>query len=474
MAETPNIGLKLASAPEVIDYETHFNGNWNKIDEELSDAKQLVNITKYFPRIAPETDDTARLQRAIDYAIANNKKIVSDKSQTFTISSSLRIDYFVDMDLGGATIQATGSMPYIFHINYHNGEETHTHLKNARISNIDFECGNTTITIYGEYMRKTELNSLKFRNLLGTAFRIDDGYEIIGTQWDIVGWGMNTIGLDLDTSDCQFTDIIMYGCHTAIRDNGSNILTGVHSWLGASNLPDSVFLDHVSGDLYLNNCCCDTYYTMVKKRNIAKLSINQMKMIFNPDIYNLSTGNVFLFESSSTGITNEYISRQVTMSNSVIRGMTGVTTNLSNLPGDQCHIAGLKTTNEFDMITGIDAADTASITLNSTYFEPGASGDAMYNRLIRKNNRVICEGKIKAKTALVSGTQYDVGTFPNIYFKPINHKIVPCLVSVDAWGANYVAGWLYITQTTLTVRFNGSISPNYVIFSFDYDVLQYN
>lgn len=73
MAETPNIGLKLAAAPDVIDYETHFNGNWNKIDEELTKqikkTDSVLSILEYKNLVVDEGLPTENWSIAIQKAI---------------------------------------------------------------------------------------------------------------------------------------------------------------------------------------------------------------------------------------------------------------------------------------------------------------------------------------------------------------------------------------------------------------------
>lgn len=90
MAETPNLGLKKHEANDFIDFETHFNPNWDKIDTELAQNESELTIVKTkrvsvesFPRLGGETDDTARIQRA--YATLNaGDTFVIPKDYTIT------------------------------------------------------------------------------------------------------------------------------------------------------------------------------------------------------------------------------------------------------------------------------------------------------------------------------------------------------------------------------------------------------
>lgn len=51
------------------------------------------------------------LQKAIDYCIVNGSKLTSVASHSYYIKKGLKISGFINIDLGGATIIATDSVP---------------------------------------------------------------------------------------------------------------------------------------------------------------------------------------------------------------------------------------------------------------------------------------------------------------------------------------------------------------------------
>ncbi|MNB69328.1 hypothetical protein D3C75_158560 [compost metagenome] len=74
------------------------------VDAQLADT---VRISQ-FPRQSGETDDTARLQRAFNYARTSKKDLINhDASLVFEISSPLYVDSGTQINLGDATIRKT-------------------------------------------------------------------------------------------------------------------------------------------------------------------------------------------------------------------------------------------------------------------------------------------------------------------------------------------------------------------------------
>src|SRR5690554_7411000 len=96
--KTPNLQLHRWQPSDYV-LRTEFNDNFAKIDdhakqvtEQLAETSQKLGeylTVESFPRIAPETNDTGRLQRAINQAIAKGVKLILTKR--YTISSPVYV-----------------------------------------------------------------------------------------------------------------------------------------------------------------------------------------------------------------------------------------------------------------------------------------------------------------------------------------------------------------------------------------------
>ena len=475
------IAKLIINTNKIEDVNTKLNTNTNNIKNISSQLDTNTNKINGF--ITPnqfrtnenEIDDTATLQRAIDYAIANKVQLKSDLP-SYTISDTLIINDYINIDFLNSEIKATNDNTMIY-INYPNSLNETGY---GTIENIVLNANNKNCNVIdGDYIAKTSLINIKIFNLKkrGIKLGIDGkGHEVLCDKIDIHGSGYDSVGIETFTSDCHFTDVIMFGCNKAIINRGSNIYDKVHAWL-FNNITDSIFLDQLDGDVYMNNCCSDTYYIDFKRHDNARLCLNLFKSIINSDLYNLSNKYFFYidtkeFESKNIDILQA--SRYIIIGNSLLKGYGDINCYLSNIPSEKFISKNLMDTNDFHGVVGIENAGISALALHSDVTIDGIT--SCYNKLTRRGNRVLCEGKVKlSNTSGLSGViTKTIGSFPKGY-KPYYEKSVPVMVSDNEWSNNGCDLGIGNVGGELSFKYNCTNKnyPVFISYSFEYEIRFY-
>ena len=458
--------FKIADAEDIAignsDINTAITNNTNKI---------RGFITPSMFKKDNEKDDTQMLQRAIDYAITNNIQLKSDKTN-YLISETLNITNFINIDFLNAKITATTDDTMIY-INYPKPVVKGGY---GAIENIVLDANNKNCNaIYCDFIAKTTFKGIKIFNLKEKGIKIGKdgtGYEVICDNIDINASGNNSVGIEILTGDCHFQNIIMYGCNIAIRNSGSNLYDKVHAWL-FDNIDNSIFFDHISGDSFLSNCCSDTYYIDFKRHENSRLCIDLFKSILNSDLYYLDTKYFFYVDKDN--FINKKIdilqaSRYIIIGNSLLKGDGDKKCYLSNLSSDEFISKNLMNDNDFHAVVGIETAGVSKLLLDGDITDNFSSS---YNKLIRRGNRILCEGKVQLKNTegLTGAIEKIIGNFPEGY-KPSYQKQVSLLITDTEWGNNGCGVAFGNIGGQLSFKYNctNNIYPVFISYSFEYEL----
>lgn len=235
------------------------------------------------PDINPSVN-ADNMQRAINVAIKEGKKLISSGGKVYPIGKELLIDGPIEMDLGKAVLVAMDSIN-IIHIAIKPSLQWY-----GLITGFTIDMNNIAKSgILVESAIKMHFCDGEIRNVSknGTAITIESGYELFFNRIHITAGSNYATGIKISTSDCHFSDCVMINCNTAINNYGSNVYNRIHAWMGDRGkwLSGSVFFLSRGGESYLNQCCSDTFYTSFKITSSSLLFVNQQKNLHNKKMW---------------------------------------------------------------------------------------------------------------------------------------------------------------------------------------------
>ena len=274
-------------------------GNWVPAADDISDAsdsgKTVVTGTPAEARDAISVVSRGdRPRNILDYGVS----IGTGASQTVAIKAAMNAypgaafgfppgDYRLDTGLvvdsnnsilldAGARIYAGASMSTL--ISYDNGEASGSLW--AQDKHIIGEG-----TLDGALLAGKVLSVARVIRMTVEGFTIADGINR-GLYTDPLGAEVgfrnvrihntgttnvaDNIAVEANMGDCLFQDFIIRDCTVGVRDNGGNVWSNVHPWLGAlsqltARYADSICFD-LNGNSVLINPYADTYRTSYKVR----------------------------------------------------------------------------------------------------------------------------------------------------------------------------------------------------------------
>lgn len=189
-------------------------------------------------------DDTIAINECLAYA-KEHKKDVSTGGGIYKITENITIDgLFVD---------------------FNNGTIKSSNLSVSVINNATFICATLESTNIISGAGNNRLQYLHINEWTGTALLIDGGFECFIDHIRLSGnKNTETVGVDINASDCTIGYIYGYGAHTGIRVRGAdNIIHDAHLWLNSNNLFNgSAFIQYESTFNTFISCACDSYETM--------------------------------------------------------------------------------------------------------------------------------------------------------------------------------------------------------------------
>lgn len=255
-------------------------------------------------------DDTKALQAAVDAAIAKKIQLVSPMSAVYAVSAPIEIKGMLNADFRFAEIRAAAQMPAVVR---YDAAPYYTVLRNLRIDGTLL--ADTCISILNA--RKMRLDNIITGRHLNTALKIARGYEIFVQNSHFNGAtpdrtssdaAENTVGIDISTSDCHFSDIVIIDCKTAIVNRGFNFYDRIHAWTAIpAVIKDSVCFD-VWGSCIISDSYADTFQTCVRvRRKGVDCKLSGCGAYYNENLYKAKLGHVepyllWLDEGDGSGV----------------------------------------------------------------------------------------------------------------------------------------------------------------------------
>ena len=206
----------------------------------VADLVSASTVITEFPAVKGESDDTGRIQRAID---ASPSGVVFLPEGRYDISATLMITNRCSLELHkSAVLRAVKAMDYVVYVNP---------KKSGKLPKGDFRCYDYNLFIVGgkidgnglasclyiEDFEHFTMRDMTFLNGKETGLRVHGGYELIANNlyFKCVKSGLagncalHTTGGDSHYTDCVVVD---YTVGFRIHGGGSNRLTRCHVWGG--------------------------------------------------------------------------------------------------------------------------------------------------------------------------------------------------------------------------------------------------
>lgn len=368
-------------------------------------------------------DDSINLQRAIDYCILNNKKLVGISGEKYGITQTLKINGFLDIDFSSCEIIDITTIglnkminikltsPNLYPKDYYFQKRLTLNLQGNGLTNYG---------IYGEYLRNFIIDKTVINNV-SKAIEIFGGYET--TIRDFYGCGVandnNGVGIKIKTGDCLVDSAILLDYHTGIWTLSNNYIENVHCWL-SKNFNDSIAFRQTDGDCYIDNCYFDSYNYVIYKEQGGQLFINNMRTFYNTDLYTTSFNTPIIFYSSKypsnvfeyTSLTNSYIKSSV--SGTKLHNVTNFVIKEVNNSFDLGSYDEVNKINIRDVILEGDCVNSIGRSIQKRLY------DSVYTRIRLKSESGFTHNKKIA----------------GLPFKPNDVIYLPCILSDNAYGAS--------------------------------------
>ena len=275
-------------------------------------------------------DDTKALQAAVDAAVAKKTALVSPMSAVYAVSAPIEIRGMLNADFQLAEIRATARMPAVVR---YNAAVYYTVLRNLRID----AALQADVCVNVVNARKLRLDNLITGRHLKTALKIDHGYEIFVQNSHFNGADPerkvndaadDTVGIDIATSDCHFSDIVIIDCKTAIVNRGFNFYDRIHAWTAKpSVIVNSVCFD-VWSSCIISDSYADTFQICVRvRRKGAECKLTGCGAYYNENLYKAKLGHVepyLLWVDEGDG-------RGVSIRSSYMRGTAAMAAHYCNI-----------------------------------------------------------------------------------------------------------------------------------------------
>ena len=169
-----------------------------------------------------KADDTQPLQAAVDAAISKKIKLTSPMSAVYAIKAPIQVRSTLNADFQMAEIRAAAPMEAL--LRYETWDR-YTLIQNLRLDG-NLMADTCLDIVVGSKMRVDNLITGRHRKI---ALKIAKGNEIFVQNSHInaatpednsAESAEDTVGIDIATSDCHFSDIVIIDCKTAIINRG--------------------------------------------------------------------------------------------------------------------------------------------------------------------------------------------------------------------------------------------------------------
>ena len=290
-----------------------------EINSLKKDVTNKIEISPYdFGAVGDGViDDTKAIQDSINYCIDNNCKLISKSNKKYLVSQQIDINNSIKMDFNNSAIVASSSMSCI--INISSEQNWYGELRNITLDcNSISNCNGLNIV----HAEKLYIDNLVVQNCKSTCYKITSGYEVFMKNTHLNGLDNTSVGMDLGTSDCHYTDVILIDCYKGVLINATNnYLTRIHGWIKNNEPTGSVFMEIGNCNTFLKDVYSDSYNITFNVLEPGKIFIDGLNVYYFPtfnDVYSTNIPTVFQF--NTTSITSEN-TKYITMTNSLIRGV---------------------------------------------------------------------------------------------------------------------------------------------------------
>lgn len=244
------------------------------------------------------TDDTAALQLAIDYAVANKKLLKLSGGCTYLISNTLKwYGAYIRFDGNNATIKVSDiitpftaeALSSVFKINNIADLEDDTHSRYIlrRFGNVNIDCnfGRAVYGIYAERGGKTVYQNIMVNNPEFCALRLMNSSEAIISNVhacqtdvnydDIRNDYKNSAGIYLSASDSYVENCVCVDFVRGFATGGTdNHFSKCHAWnaIDMNKMKNSISFDVLGGYSTFSQCTVDStkYGFFLHKQNYEK------------------------------------------------------------------------------------------------------------------------------------------------------------------------------------------------------------
>ena len=407
-----------------------FNELNNKIDEINS---QLDTITLY---VTPKmfgaegdgiTDDTLKLQEAINYCIKNSITLKSDKKFSYGITSPLIINGNLELDFQGATIIALNDMDEMI-------QYKHTGNTLTIFQNIVLNCNTkNTDGLHVVNAQNKQFTNISVRNCIQKALKQSGGFEVFVNRLSAFA-PLNTSndGYAIYTTahDNHYTDVTSRDLKLGIYSKGSNFFTRCHPWL----MSKEVLIGSVGFSLnetsFLTDCYSDTFETAWLINGDKNINMTGCKTFYNKDYYNTST------MPNNKPVCFKWIPVQSTTKGLVMQGCSfrgavgcysdgilGKFTNNNNID--------YKTVERTAIIGWEEKSYPVEPTTNIGEVTPSENFTSVYNRLIKMKDSdlVVLEVCLKYDGGTINANTDTVVATIEAPYQPRTQKVFTCMTA---------------------------------------------
>lgn len=233
-----------------------------------------INVKQFGAYGNGADNDTDAFTKAISFASSGGHNILIPHGK-YNITT-IEIPANVSLYGFGASIYSEAELTFDI--------KSNASANRSFIDNINFYAKNP-ITI--ETGRKVTINECSFYNVTGTGINVKNGYEHDIRNCDFYGSGTNCIAIRMAAGDSRIDNCIMIDCYVGITVvDKSCYISNVHAWINSPILlRGSLMFDFGEGNLFINQCCCDTYHYVFKKKGYNRVVFNELYVINNYGIW---------------------------------------------------------------------------------------------------------------------------------------------------------------------------------------------
>lgn len=397
------------------------------------------------------TNDKTALQNAIDYCIAHNQPLFLNAKSHYAIGDQIRIvDPPTNFHIYGNGASIVALPGYSLSANKFCVYITQTGTRYADmnyIENIKIDCNNVCAGLQIDHGYDFTFENINVRNCKTVAINCVSGGECYFNNITIhcMHNSGNSTGLQIQSSDYHFTDVVIIDADRAIYNASSSMYTRVHAW-NTSGCAGTYYFVHNAGYPILVQCHADTYETAYYRETDRPIMLIGCVYYINSNLYDSSaTPVVFKFATSALSYSGNI--KCVNCMFDALRTVVNMTESAHKIQLINCAKKGTvdKYNNGSKLTLSNGAADTG-LALNANTITQ--EQDYLHYYFVLDLSDV----------DLTSGTAKTIGTIDNNRFYPKTFLVYPCMFFADEYSTNIVPGYITINNNNGIVQ----VKPNSV------------